>query len=120
MHTHAATLRLVTPSLQDFLTSLPILDREVIIRCCTQQHPIEDVCDWLGISPRQVARILLRTLQFTEEARKAGVAGPAALMTNTLETQARKYLEGQDCSSLTRQAGRFAPFGAASANYGVN
>jgi hypothetical protein len=120
MQTPVAGSRLSTPTLHEYLASLPILDRQVLIFCCTEGHPIENVCDWLDISPRHIARILLNTLQFTEHARVRGLEGPAALMTRTLDTQARKYLEVQDCARLMRPAAPSAPFGSAFANYGAN
>jgi hypothetical protein len=107
-------------TLQEYLSSLPILDRCVLHYCCMQERPLLEVSHDLGVSPRHITRILLRTLGFTEALREAGATGLPAQLTAALESQTKRYLENQEPVVVTRAAAPFSEFRSCFAEYGAN
>jgi hypothetical protein len=107
-------------SLQEYLASLPILDRCVLHFCSMQERPMLEVSLELGISPRHITRILLRTLGFTESLREAGATGLPAHLNSALESQTKRYLENQQPVVVARAAVPFTEFGTGAIEYGAN
>jgi hypothetical protein len=109
-----------SPTLQDYLISLPVVERVVLLHCCMERRPMLDVAAELGISPQYIARILLRALEFTEMLLEYDSSGTPGRIATAMETQTRNYLESQDAALMSKSASPFLEFDRGSGSYGAN